>query len=154
MFLLCVIITIHVKMLSKSSKYAIRAVLYLSLNSNEENKYNPKEIAETIDIPAPFLAKILQQLTKRNLVTSIRGRNGGFYLTDENRDNNLLSVVECIDGLDKFSECLLGLPGCGGDEPCSMHEMVAPMREKLVDELTSKTITELTKEVVKGKTNI
>ena len=41
-------------MLSKSSKYAIRAVLYLSLNSNDKKKYNPKDIAKEIDIPAPF----------------------------------------------------------------------------------------------------
>ena len=44
-------------MLSKSSKYAIRGVLYLSLNSNEEKKYSPKDIAEAINIPAPFFGE-------------------------------------------------------------------------------------------------
>ena len=51
-------------MLSKSSKYAIRAVLYLSLNSNENKKYSPKKIAEMINIPAPFLAKRFKSLQK------------------------------------------------------------------------------------------
>ena len=51
-------------MLSKSSTYAIRAVLYLSLHSNKEKKYSPKEIADEMNISAPFLAKTLQVLTK------------------------------------------------------------------------------------------
>jgi len=137
-------------MLSKSSKYAIRAVLYLSINSSEENKYNPKEVADAINIPAPFLAKILQELTKRNLVTSIRGRNGGFYLTENNRSSNLLSIVECIDGLDRFNECLLGLPGCSDGDPCSVHREIAPMKKKLMDQLTNKNISDLAEEVING----
>ena len=87
-------------MLSKSSKYAIRAVLHLSLNSNENKKYSPKKIAEMINIPAPFLAKTLQELTKRNIISSTKGRNGGFYLTKADKLNPMLSIVDCIDGLD------------------------------------------------------
>jgi len=94
-------------MLSKSSKYAIRAVLYLSLNSNKNKKYSPKKIAEMIDIPAPFLAKTLQELTKRNIISSTKGRNGGFYLTKADKLNPMLSIVDCIDGLDKFNDCFL-----------------------------------------------
>ena len=69
-------------MLSKSSKYAIRAVLYLALNSNESKKYSPKDIAEAVNLPAPFLAKTLQELTRRNIISSVKGRNGGLKLQD------------------------------------------------------------------------
>jgi len=141
-------------MLSKSSKYAIRAVLYLSIHSSEENKYNPKEVADSINIPAPFLAKTLQVLTKRNLISSTKGRNGGFYLTNENRLNNLGSIVESIDGLDKFNDCLLGLPICSNENPCPIHHVVAPLKKKLINELTHKTIEKLAKEVSVGKTHI
>ncbi len=92
-------------MLSKSSTYAIRGVLYLALNSNEMQKYSPKEIALAIAVPAPFLAKTLQELTKRNLISSVKGRNGGFYLTEENKQNTLISIVDSIDGLNKFQNC-------------------------------------------------
>ena len=141
-------------MLSKSSQYAIRAVLYLSLNSNEERKYSPKEIANAMDIPAPFLAKTLQDLTRRNLISSVKGRNGGFYLSQENRHHTLISIVDSIDGIDKFQECILGLTVCSNENPCSLHHAVAPLRKKLVEELTFKTIDDLSKEVVNGTTHI
>jgi len=141
-------------MLSKSSQYAIRAVLYLSLNSNEEIKYSPKKIAKAIEIPAPFLAKTLQELTKRNLISSIKGRNGGFYLTEVNRQNTLISIVDSIDGMHKFQECLLGLTVCSNENPCSLHHVIAPLRKKIVEELTFKTIDDLSKEIMNGTTHI
>ncbi len=141
-------------MLSKSSTYAIRAVLFLATNSSEEIKYSPKSIAEYINIPAPFLAKTLQELTKRNLISSRKGRNGGFYLADDDRLNTLISIVDAIDGLDKFQACSLGLPVCGDDSPCPIHHVIAPLRSRLIEELAQKTIADYTKELKKGKTHI
>ena len=139
-------------MLSKSSTYAIRAVLYLALNSSEKKKYNPREIGSAISIPAPFLAKTLQELTKRNLISSTKGRNGGFYLTEEDKSNTLISIVDSIDGLNKFHTCLLGLPSCSNENPCSLHHVITPFRKKIVEELTFKTIADLTKEISDGLT--
>lgn len=141
-------------MLSKSSTYAIRAVLYLSIHSDIEKKYSPKDIADVIDIPAPFLAKTLQLLTKSNLISSIRGRNGGFYLTKKDKLNNLMSIIESIDGSDKFNKCLLGLSVCSDENPCPIHHAVSPFKKQLIEELTHKTINDLTKEVSEGKTHI
>ena len=141
-------------MLSKSSKYAIRAVLYLSLNSSKNKKYSPKKIAEAISIPAPFLAKKLQELTKRNLISSVKGRNGGFYLTDDDKRNTLISIVDSIDGMDKFQNCMLGLNACSNEDPCPVHHSFAPLRKKIVEELTNKTINDLTIELLNGKTHI
>ena len=141
-------------MLSKSSTYAIRAVLYLALHSDEAKKHSPQHIADAIKIPAPFLAKTLQILTKRDLVSSVKGRNGGFYLTKENKKNSLISIVESIDGLRKFNECMLGLPICGDENPCPIHHTVSPLKEGLINELTLKSIDDIAKEVQKGKTHI
>ena len=141
-------------MLSKSSKYAIRAVLYLSLNSDKNKKYSPKQIAAAINLPAPFLAKTLQELTKRNLISSTKGRHGGFYLTEENRKNTLISIVDSIDGLNKFQDCILGLSSCSNENPCSLHHAISPLRQKIIEELTFKTINDLSKELLNGKTHI
>ena len=141
-------------MLSKSSKYAIRGVLYLSLNSDEEKKYNPKEIAEAISIPAPFLAKILQELAKNKLISSTKGRNGGFYLTKVNRLNSMLSIIDCIDGLNKFDECFIGLPKCSDSSPCAVHHIVSPLKNDLLKVLKNNNIDDFTKDVALGKMHI
>jgi len=141
-------------MLSKQSKYAIRAVLYLAIHSNSKNKMGSKEVAKKIDIPAPFLAKIFQSLSKTKLIRSAKGPNGGFYLTDKEKQNNLLDIIACIDGLRKFNECFIGLPKCSDENPCAIHHIVSPFKTKLEEELTNKTIADFAEETKNGKSFI
>ena len=51
-------------MLSNASQYAIRAVLFLANNSSATKKFSAKAIAEELEIPLHFIAKLLQQLAK------------------------------------------------------------------------------------------
>ena len=71
-------------MLSKSSKYAIKAVLFLAIHSSEENKVIVKDIAKPTNVPQAYIAKLLQELVKAEIVTSVRGPKGGFYLNETN----------------------------------------------------------------------
>lgn len=141
-------------MLTKSSKYAIRGVLYLALNSSEAKKFSPAVIAKAIAVPAPFLAKTLQLLSKNNLISSTKGRHGGFYLSGENRQNNLISIVDCIDGLEKFNSCMLGLPVCSDEEPCPLHNKLAPLCNSFIEELSNKSIEDFSIDLRTGKTHI
>ena len=67
-------------MLSTTSKYAIRAVIYLALHSDGKTKVGQKEIAAQLAMPPPFLGKILQLLVKQGILVSVKGPNGGFSL--------------------------------------------------------------------------
>ena len=66
-------------MLSNACKYAIRSVLYLAIKTDESNKVGVKKIADDLESPQPFLAKLLQQLNKGNLVSSTKGPNGWHF---------------------------------------------------------------------------
>ncbi len=141
-------------MLSNSCKYAIRAVIYIALNTDDTNKMGSKVVAEKLKMPQPFLAKILQELTKRRIISSSKGPNGGFYLTPENLDNSVLNIVESIDGLDKFNQCFLGLHTCSGDKPCSVHHIVEPFKNDIVLKLSHNTIAQFAEEIRSGKSFI
>lgn len=65
-------------MFSKACTYAIRAALYLAVHAGPQARLGVKEIAEALDVPKHFLAKILQQLVRNNLVSSVKGPSGGF----------------------------------------------------------------------------
>jgi len=138
-------------MLSNSSKYAIRSVLYLAVYTDDVRKMGSKEVAETIKVPAPFLAKILQKLVKNELISSTKGPRGGFYLTERDRLNTMLDIVACIDGLDLLSDCFLGLPRCGDENPCAIHHIIAPFKATLTEEMGDKTIADFAKETKEGK---
>lgn len=139
-------------MLSNASKYAINAVLFLALDAHKERKVGAKEIAVSIDVPIPFLSKLLQDLSRKGIISSSKGPNGGFYLTEENRKQKLLVVVDQIDGLSKLEQCVLGLANCSSEKPCPMHTMVQPLRKKFLNELSSNSIAAFAKKVQEGKT--
>ncbi len=137
-------------MLSNSCKYAIRSVIYLALNSKTDLKIGSKEVALKLNIPQPFLAKILQELTRKHLISSTKGPMGGFFLTDENLNNSVLDIVSCIDGLDAFNICFLGLHTCSGDKPCSVHHIVEPFKREIFSKLSYKTIAQFAEDIRKG----
>lgn len=68
-------------MLSNACKYAVRAVVYLAIHSNVDNKLGAKNIAEALEVPQPFLAQLLRKLTTNKLVSSSKGPGGGFFWT-------------------------------------------------------------------------
>lgn len=139
-------------MLSNASKYAINAVLFLALNTHEDRKVSVKEIAANIDAPVPFLAKLLQDLARKGVISSSKGPNGGFYLTDENKSQKLLVVIDQVDGMSKLKECVLGLTNCSNEKPCPVHSLLQPLRKNFLNELSSNSITEFAKKVQEGKT--
>ncbi len=107
-------------MFSNSTKYAIRTILFLA-RLEEGKKATVGEIAPELDIPKPYLSKLLQRLSTHGIIESSKGRGGGFYLLEKNLKLPLIEVVKCLDGKDVFKECLLGLPTCSDKNPCILH---------------------------------
>lgn len=122
-------------MLSSSSKYAVNAVLYLAVHSSDKNKIRAKEIAEAISLPSPFLSKLLQSLSRENIISSSKGPTGGFYLTEEALRTPLIEVVRIIDGTDRLEDCVLGLKKCSSEQPCPVHFSVQPLKQKFREKL-------------------
>ena len=140
------------EMLSNASKYAINAVLFLALDAHKDRKVGAKEIAANIDVPVPFLSKLLQDLARKGIISSSKGPNGGFYLTRENRLQKLLVVVDQIDGLSKLEQGVLGLAECSSEKPCPLHDKVQPLRISLLGELSNNSITTFAKKIQDGNT--
>jgi len=137
--------------LSKPSKYAIRAVMFLA-SRDEEEKFSPSTIAKEIDVPSPILAKTLQVLVKNNIISSAKGRNGGFYLTKKDKKKTLLSVIKGLSEYDKLTTCFMGLPRCSDKEPCPIHYLVKALRTKMIKELSSKSIEDFAIGIKNGET--
>jgi len=119
-------------MLSNTSKYAIRAMIYLALNAQSENKTGIKKISGELKIPSPFLAKILQILAKHKLLSSSKGPNGGFSLGKDPRKITLYEIVTVIDGNEIFDNCLISLRTCHeGGLPCPVHAKYETIRNEI-----------------------
>lgn len=141
-------------MLSNTSKYAIRAVIYLALFSSTEKKAGIKEISSRLDIPTPFLGKILQLLAKKGVLSSSKGPHGGFTLKKPAMDIAVMEIIEIIDGSGIFDTCVIRTSQCSQDEPCSMHDKLAPLRGEMKSIFKTGTIADLTSEFRKGNERI
>ena len=138
-------------MFSNSSKYAIKAVLYLALNSDEEHKIMVKDIAEPVNVPQAYIAKLLQELSRQKLISSTKGPKGGFFLSEKDKSQPLKKIIHVLDGENRLTSCLLSLESCNDDKPCPLHEMAAPLRKMLLDSLENKSISELANDVKEGR---
>ena len=129
---------------SRSSEYAIRAFVHLA--QVPDGRYAMvKNIAEAEDIPAHFLAKILQQLARKGLLRSSKGPTDGFALRVDAEDIRLLDIVEALDGLAPYQQCASGLAECNDDMPCSMHDSWVALRSRIMDYLGKNSIADLAK---------
>ena len=139
-------------MLSNSCKYAIKAVLYIAVNKENRKRIGIKQISEDLDIPAPFLSKILQILAKNHVLNSTKGPNGGFSLKMSTDEIHLMDIIEIIGDTDNFNKCIIGVRYCAEkDNLCAMHKHYSKIREELKELFYSSTIEKLVKDIKKGK---
>jgi Rrf2 family transcriptional regulator, iron-sulfur cluster assembly transcription factor len=133
---------------SRQCEYALQAVLYLALKPHAE-KTSIKELAKKLDIPYHFLGKILQDLTRKGLLKSLKGPTGGFSLGMPTKDITLFHIIEAIDGVDFTKNCVLGFSECSGKNPCAVHDQWGALRDKIYSMLVDKNIEVLAREMNK-----
>ena len=108
-------------MFSKTCEYAIRAIIFIAQQSKDGTKIGIKDIAVGIDSPEHFIAKILQKLSKKDFVRSVKGPNGGFYMEEVDLNLTIAEIVLEIDGDGLFTRCGMGLKECSEERPCPIH---------------------------------
>jgi Rrf2 family protein len=127
---------------SRSAEYAIRAFVYLA--SVPDGKYAmAKQIAQQTEIPAHFLAKILQQLARKGFLRSSKGPTGGFTLRRPANEITLIDLVDAVDGLSDYQRCISGLADCNDSAPCGLHDSWKALKSRIIDYLEGTTIADV-----------
>lgn len=136
-------------MLSNSCRYGIRAVIYLASQPVSHGKTGIIKISKDLDLPTPFLAKILQQLAKQKILSSSKGPHGGFSLLKDPRTITLLDIVNTIDGKDVFTNCVMHNGTCNSGEKnskkCALHDDYEKIRHNIIRLFSNRTIFDLVK---------
>ncbi len=140
-------------MFSKTCEYGIRAAIFITSESYQNNRVGLRAIAEKIDSPEAFTAKILQILSKNNIIRSIKGVGGGFEIPKEKMSQIKLSqIVTALDGDRVFTGCGLGLNQCSEDHPCPVHDKFKSIRNELAFMLENTNLEELAIGIKSGDT--
>ena len=124
---------------SKKCEYGLQAVLYLAAHLENE-VITSDEIAKKLNIPKEFVSKILQSLTESKIISSKKGKAGGFSLAKDPKEIKLIDIVDAIDGLGVFDSCVLGFPNCNVENPCPLHDKWGELRTKAYEMLTDENL--------------
>jgi Rrf2 family protein len=134
-------------MLSNSCRYGIRAIIYLANQPTSAGKIGIKKISSDLELPTPYLAKILQQLAKQKILSSSKGPHGGFSLLKDPKKISLLDIVTSIDGMDIFTDCVMHNGACvsvdDSQNKCPLHNDYELIRKNIIKLFSNKTIYDL-----------
>ena len=138
-------------MFSKACEYGIKASVYIIDCSLKNEKVGMKDVAKAIDSPEAYTSKILQQLSRNNIIQSEKGPTGGFSVEkDKINQLNLSMIVSAIDGDAIYKGCGLGFHQCNESKPCIIHHQYKSIRDDLRTMLENTLLVDLSEDIEKG----
>jgi Rrf2 family protein len=125
----------------------LRAVLYLVTQPPERKNIPIGEIASELKIPFHFLTKILKDLGDQGFVQSSRGAAGGIRLAMQPEKFTVKDIIECLEGEEFFSGCILGFSRCNEERPCALHHRWKVVKEQVREMLAGESVHTLAKRI-------
>lgn len=129
--------------LTAKSEYGLLAAIDLAVCYGQ-GPVSAREIAERRSIPPRFLEQILVALRQAGIVTAVRGAHGGFVLTDDPAEINVLRVVEALEGPLSENVCDTdrGMT-CGQMGACAAQSVWIAATDALHDVFAGRTLGQL-----------
>jgi len=129
------------KLITRDTDYSIRALTYIA--RNKDRIVSITELVKELDIPKPFLRKILQLLSTSGVLKSYKGKNGGFELAIKPEKIRLLDLMEIFQGKFKLSECLFKKKICPNQISCKLREQLDSLEELVENKVKEITLASL-----------
>jgi Rrf2 family protein len=128
--------------LSKKADYALMAMKHLATRSDAASA-SAREIAEQYDIPVELMAKVLQRLARRGLVTSLQGTRGGYRLARPTTQISVADIIEAIEGPLRVTACSTEEENCGQYAKCSVRDPLWKIKDRIVSALSDCSLQEI-----------
>ena len=135
---------------SRSSQYAIQALVLLATEPPGSHVLC-RTLAGRLGLPLPYLSKLMQEFSRRGIIGSSRGRQGGYYLVKPAGGVSLMEIITVVNGERATKECVLGLKECSDETACAVHCRWRPVKEKLFRLLEEQSLDKLVDAVRKGR---
>ncbi len=132
--------------LSKKADYALIAMKHLAI-SPDVPSVSAREIAEQYDIPLELMAKVLQRLARRGLVTSHQGTRGGYRLSRSPAIISVADIIQAIDGPVTVTACSSEAENCGQYAKCSVRDPLWRIKDRILSALATCSLQEIASEV-------
>jgi len=132
------------KLLTKKSDYAIRALLRLA---RHDGHLSARRIAEAEHIPLQFLRAIVQALAQAGYVTTREGSTGGVALARAPRTMRLADIMQLFQGTLNMTECLFRKKVCHHRSTCVLRHRLVDIERTVLAKFQRITIASLLKDL-------
>ncbi|TXC78642.1 RrF2 family transcriptional regulator [Luteibaculum oceani] len=134
-------------MLSKKTKYAFQALIYLNKN-RDQSPILISTIASSTNISKKFLENILLDLKKAGILGSKMGKGGGYFLMKDPENIPMASVIRLFSGPIALVPCVSinyyeRCSDCADEETCKLHDVMLDVRDQSLRILEGKTLADL-----------
>src|SRR5262245_19304951 len=119
------------------------AIHYIAVHEHH-GVVSAKKIADEFHIPPELLAKILQRLSKKRLITSQNGPKGGYVLARRPTEISVGDVVRALEGPINIVSCLEASSDCPQIAHCNLRRPVQKIQAAISQVLDTMSLAELT----------
>lgn len=134
-------------MITQKCKYAIKAILYIAKHETKDKLVFASEIAENEKIPKKFLETILRDLRNHGVISSKRGKFGGYHLLKKKEDISFTDIIRIVDGPIAMLPCVSlnyyhSCEDCN-ELDCQIKNVFEKVRNATLEVLNSSSIDKL-----------
>lgn len=117
-------------MLEKTTKYAIKALMHLASQSSDKYMQVSK-LSKEVQVPGPYLSKIMKTLALKQIVITRKGINGGVKVTPKLKELTFLDIAVALEDPISQPRCLLNSAPCNPSDSCLYHKDWSSLREQV-----------------------
>ncbi len=138
--------------LSRPAEYALRAMTYLA-RLETTRRVRTRDLAEAVNVPAPFLSKIMRRLAAAGILDAQKGHHGGFLLARPPVEISFIDILRAVDFEPAVDHCLFGWSNCDAQNPCPLHPEWSILKEQIEQWAKSHTLADSLNKAGKPRTS-
>ncbi len=131
------------KLIIRDTDYAVRALCFIA--KSKKNRVPVSWLVRELNIPRPFLRRILQVLNQKKILNSYKGQGGGFSLAKPKEEISLIDLMKIFQGHIKLNECLFKKKICPNIKVCKLKKKIDKIEKHVLSELREITLAYLLK---------
>ena len=132
--------------LSTKSRYGLRVLLQIAIDSADNQVVTGRELAEKQAISEPYLEQIMIPLKNCGAVSTVRGCRGGYRLKKPAAEISVLDVIELFEGKLCLVNCDDSKEPCPRCDHCTTSQVWRELSETLRAKARSISIAQLAEE--------
>ena len=131
------------KLITKNADYSIRAMLFMAKKPGII--YSVAGLSKNLGIPKPYLRKLLQIMSAKGLLLSLKGKNGGFRLTGNYLELSVSDILSAFNSHLKMTDCVIRGKICPNKRSCPLRIQVNIIEKEVLSKIKGIKIESLMK---------